>query len=85
MEPAADLGSRVTRLEVGFCAGMVLIFSAIIASYLMLAGKIDAGVKQSADTTVSISEARGDIKVLNERTLNMDKKLDAIASKVGAQ
>jgi hypothetical protein len=78
----ADWEPRVTRLEYGFVAGFILTFGAIISSYLMLADKIDDLGDRSSNTTVAVSDARGDIKVLSERTVNMDKKLDAISAKL---
>lgn len=85
MNPEDGLASRVSRLEMGFCAAFVLIFAAIIASYLLVAERLDKGREDVATLNVALAEIRGDMKVAAERASQTDRKIDAIASKVGAK
>lgn len=78
----ADWEPRVSRLEMGVLACVALVFTAIISSYLMLASRIEVNGDQISAGTVATSDLRGDVKVINERTVNMDKKLDAISARL---
>ena len=65
-----------------FCAAFVLIFSAIIGSFLLTSGKLDGQQSALDNQAISAAQLKGDVRVLDERTSSVDKKIDRIAEKL---
>lgn len=75
--PMSDWEPRVNRLENGLIGACVLIFSTIAASYFMLSAKADSAA-------VAITELKGSVKVLEERSAESNKRLERIEAKLDA-
>lgn len=80
----SDWEPRVNRLETGVLAGAALLFGAIVSSYLMTVQKIDDADDKIAATTVAVTELKGSVKLLDERTAESNKRLERIEAKLDA-
>lgn len=73
----SDWEPRVSRLEMGFIAGCVLIFTTILGTFLLLSS-------QANNTTLAVSELRGSVRLLEERSIESNKRLERIEAKLDA-
>jgi hypothetical protein len=83
--PPTDLHSRVGRLEMGFCAACVLIFSAIIGSYLLMANKFDAVGDRVGRVEVAVGQLQAKATETDRRLDRMDAKLDTLLERIPAK
>jgi len=78
----SDLLGRVTRLEYGLIASFLILAGMIGGLYLHVGNQDSAVRDRLAAVESTTAEIRGDIKVLDTRIGNVEKKIDQIDGKL---
>lgn len=78
----SDLLGRVTRLEYGLIASFLILAGMIGGLYLHVGNQDSAVRDRLAAVESTTAEIRGDIKVLDTRMGNVEKKIDQIDGKL---
>lgn len=78
----SDWEPRVSRLETGVVTGGLALLGTIASAYFLTANQIDKVSDKVTETTVSVAELKGSVKLLDERSVEANKRLERIEAKL---